>query len=171
MNKLFTLSILFAAMTIVACNKKKEGCTDPEAENYNSTAEVDDESCIYAATAPCGEGINYCFEYNGVTKSGTAILTKQNIEWYIDWDGDTTISEYAGMIFSGDTAGVYYRDTVDANDVHFFFHDTQAGYSPAKEGNMTISVFDTINGLEGTFEFELQDGTSITNGHIYKLAK
>lgn len=39
---LFFLSLTFI---FVSCNKK-QGCTDPIAENYDDQAEVDDESCI-----------------------------------------------------------------------------------------------------------------------------
>jgi len=39
---LFFLSL---SLTITSCNKKP-GCTDQNAENYDSSAEVDDESCV-----------------------------------------------------------------------------------------------------------------------------
>jgi hypothetical protein len=50
--KKLTLILLLGTL-VVSCNKSdppKEGCTDPEALNYNSTAEVDDGSCIYPDT-------------------------------------------------------------------------------------------------------------------------
>jgi hypothetical protein len=39
------LFLLSLALTFVSCNKKP-GCTDPNSENYDDQAEVDDESCI-----------------------------------------------------------------------------------------------------------------------------
>ena len=50
MNKKSILSLaglffLTLSLTFVSCNKK-QGCTDPIAENYDDQAEVDDESCI-----------------------------------------------------------------------------------------------------------------------------
>ncbi len=41
---LFFLSL---SLTFISCNKNP-GCTDPNAENYNDQAEVDDQSCISA---------------------------------------------------------------------------------------------------------------------------
>ena len=48
--------LLITAITIglgsilTSCSKKKEGCTDSTAENYNPDAEKDDGSCTYATT-------------------------------------------------------------------------------------------------------------------------
>ena len=39
------LLLLSLSLTIASCNKKP-GCTDKNSENYDPTAEVDDESCI-----------------------------------------------------------------------------------------------------------------------------
>jgi cytochrome c peroxidase len=43
------LVILIAVSTIFSC-KKKEGCTDPSATNYNMEAEIDNGSCIFNTT-------------------------------------------------------------------------------------------------------------------------
>lgn len=42
--------ILAAGLMLVgtSCDKDTEGCTDPDAENYNKDANVDDGSCTYA---------------------------------------------------------------------------------------------------------------------------
>ncbi|MCG8576087.1 MAG: DUF4856 domain-containing protein [Flavobacteriales bacterium] len=47
MNKSKLLLFVFAgALTFTAC--KKKGCTDPDAENFNSEAEKDDGTCTFA---------------------------------------------------------------------------------------------------------------------------
>lgn len=42
-TSLFTFAILFI---LVSC-KKKEGCTDLDATNYDESAKIDDKSCVY----------------------------------------------------------------------------------------------------------------------------
>jgi hypothetical protein len=39
------LFLLSLSLTFVSCNKRP-GCTDPNSENYDDQAEVDDESCV-----------------------------------------------------------------------------------------------------------------------------
>lgn len=48
-----TLTLLFTltALALIGC-KKKEGCTDPNASNYDSKAKKDDGSCIDPETGP-----------------------------------------------------------------------------------------------------------------------
>ena len=44
MIRLITLLFIFSIFTF-SC--KKEGCTDPQADNYNTNANTDDGSCTY----------------------------------------------------------------------------------------------------------------------------
>ncbi len=46
-NLFICLAITFAIVTTTSCKKKKEGCTDPLSNNYESSAEVYDGSCQY----------------------------------------------------------------------------------------------------------------------------
>ena len=44
------LLLLAAVATIGLASCKKKGCTDPQAANFNSEAQKDDESCNYIPT-------------------------------------------------------------------------------------------------------------------------
>ena len=44
-NTIYFLSFLFISSLMFSC--AKEGCTDPDAENYNSSADKSDGSCTY----------------------------------------------------------------------------------------------------------------------------
>ena len=47
--KMKKIIILLSAITILASCKKETGCTDPTARNFNSSAEVDDGTCVGSA--------------------------------------------------------------------------------------------------------------------------
>ncbi|UTW60875.1 hypothetical protein KFE98_12660 [bacterium SCSIO 12741] len=49
MKKYSILMLLIGALAVFSTGCKKEGCTDPTAENYDSDAKDDDGSCTYAS--------------------------------------------------------------------------------------------------------------------------
>ncbi|MEJ6637343.1 MAG: DUF4856 domain-containing protein [Crocinitomicaceae bacterium] len=75
MKKLLLLLSLIVLVSLASC--KKKGCTDPLANNYNTEAEKDDESCIYDLAPSYSVPSTYTF---------------------MDADGNNTVS------FSGQTA-------------------------------------------------------------------
>ncbi|CAG5087107.1 calcium-binding EGF-like domain-containing protein [Parvicella tangerina] len=53
----FLLTTILVSVSLTITNCKKEGCTDPTATNYNSSAKKNDGSCIYPDPDPC-DGIS-----------------------------------------------------------------------------------------------------------------
>ena len=95
LNLLFLLSVVAATAVLPSCNKQ-EGCTDPNANNYDPDADLEDGSCEYGNPS------------NGTTLAGTLTenqtLTSDEI-WLLDGrvivgDGVTLTIE-AGTIVKG----------------------------------------------------------------------
>lgn len=106
MKKLF---FAVSAMTVLLVSCKKEGCTDPNALNYNAEAKKDDNSCTYAATTKSitlgltglsDLGPNYVYEtwliVNGAPVSvGT---------FTVDASGNLSTSTFSGNVSDVDAA-------------------------------------------------------------------
>ena len=64
MNKVsLTLIGLALCMTFVSC-KRKEGCTDIKATNYDAKAKHDDGTCKYAETKESEYSISFSFKHD-----------------------------------------------------------------------------------------------------------
>ena len=81
------MGMLFVGMTaLVGCKKETSGCTDYAANNYDSSADKDDNSCVY-------DDINAVFTFN-VSSSTPGKVTFVNLSEgadYYEWkfgDGD-----------------------------------------------------------------------------------
>lgn len=62
-------SVVMTVLMVTSCNKK-EGCTNPDATNYDASAEEDDGSCIFADTNdpnPSQSHLNPNLTYGSVT--------------------------------------------------------------------------------------------------------
>ncbi len=105
--KLIIISVL--ALAITAC--KKEGCTDPKANNYNKEAKKDDNSCKYDPTT--GELIdNACKDY----VSGFSIQTPNHGQLQMSFGQGTKFSIMASG--SGtDLSAVWFNSAAKKTDV------------------------------------------------------
>ena len=65
------LIVLMSTMTLTSC--KKEGCTDPNANNYNEDAKTDDGSCTYPTIS-----VNSAGDDGDVTGSGGSATSTHN---------------------------------------------------------------------------------------------
>lgn len=75
MKNLKTISLAALALLFVfgLSSCRKEGCTDPEATNYNSKAKKDDGSCVYDEEDHGGQTLSG--EQTGCLEKGTYIVT------------------------------------------------------------------------------------------------
>ena len=112
---MFSAGILFFA---IAC-KKEEGCTDSDAVNYNSDAEINDESCTYQ-----GKMVLWFDEEtaDSLDNSGVTLIT-----YYIDdeIEGGSNISDFQ------------MSEPECADDVSFTY---KASFGAAKSGMVTYRV-------------------------------
>ncbi len=79
---------LMSTMTLTSC--KKEGCTDPNADNYGDTADKDDGSCTYPTII-----------LNGTTGDGDVTGAGGTASETIDWSNSQPKAEYAMDITAG----------------------------------------------------------------------
>jgi hypothetical protein len=66
--KKIALILLFSTLVLGSCKKEEEGCTYYGADNYDSSAEVDDGSCYYSSHSSSGSTSG---NTSGSTTSGT----------------------------------------------------------------------------------------------------
>jgi len=100
---------LAAACLLLASFQQEEGCTDPEALNYNPEATVDDGSCVFFEDLqPSCDGYTY-----GVVQIGEQVWFAENLRTTTYADG-SDIPEVTGMSeWSGLSSGArcdYYND-------------------------------------------------------------
>jgi hypothetical protein len=73
--QIITLILLSLLMISSSCDKGSEGCTDSDACNYDDTAGVDDNSCMYDVVKDCAGvcGGNAVEDCNGLCGGGSII--------------------------------------------------------------------------------------------------
>ena len=79
--------IMFTLLTVVFFSCGKEGCTDPLATNYDSSAKKEDNSCNYCYTdqvldnsrGECDQTLNFNSLYNETIQGNNRIITANSI--------------------------------------------------------------------------------------------
>tara|TARA_Y100000385_G_scaffold99696_1_gene103071 strand:+ start:222 stop:1211 length:990 start_codon:yes stop_codon:yes gene_type:complete len=79
--------IVFSIVTIFLISCGKEGCKDPLANNYDSSAKKEDNSCLYCFTdqvlddsrGSCDQTLIYSSLYNETTQGNNRIITANSI--------------------------------------------------------------------------------------------
>lgn len=66
--------LLITTVAVLAISCRKEGCTDPAADNYSSKAQKDDGSCTYTLPTPSGYNIPTTYSF---TKDGSSSVNYQ----------------------------------------------------------------------------------------------
>ena len=167
-------ALLFIMLISFSCSRN--GCTDPTANNYDKKAKKDNGTCEYdsqSSTAPCGDGIDFCMEVDGISKSGPAKLNVFNgSEYSVTWFSQDS-SEYCNLyVIDGTSAGDYAITANGGQGTYatFGYHKT-SGYVKGDTGLVTVTQFDTIAGFSGSFNVDLEDGSTIANGHFTEVKK
>ena len=106
-NVLLLLSL--ALFTVASC--KKEGCTDPNAINYDADAKKDDGTCTYLTASPT---LIDCDAYNTSGAQYTLVDLGLPVDYTIDCQivvrGDLTINPGVTIQFTSD-AGIEVVET------------------------------------------------------------
>ncbi|GIV41847.1 MAG: hypothetical protein KatS3mg034_1157 [Vicingaceae bacterium] len=75
---LLILTLIIFTTSILSSCKKKEGCTDPSATNYDPDAKRDDGSCIYPSSSPGTSNPSDPYILGDITSN--TVLTAKNIK-------------------------------------------------------------------------------------------
>jgi hypothetical protein len=125
----FALFLGIVLVAVPSCKKDVEGCTDPDAENYNAEANIDNGGCTYARDKFLG-----AYNVNENCTSGT-------FSYAISVIASTT--ETNGIVISnfGDY-GVNIRATVTG--ANLAINDTQAGITFSGSGSIAGNTLTII---------------------------
>lgn len=161
-KNLFLLIVLLGTIVFSSCSKK-EGCTDPSAENYDPNAEKDNGTCIYKTPTPpvaTSGSVTFTFAHHF---AGTTVID-HNLHApsfsYVNANNDTlSISKLKYLISdirfyksNGDSLVIEGHHFVDLTD------NATLTYAPTFE-----LPFDTYTGI--SFNFGLDSVDNVTNAY------
>ena len=162
-NKFFSyLPIVIATAlitTFASCDDKTQGCTDPEAENYNSEATSNDGTCIYARDKFVGEysGNLNCLGVLSVSLNGETTFNIDESSSGVDKVDITIMTEpilrLEGTI-NGDVMTI--RDTIP--DITA---DPFGTFNLIASGDLTITNQEM--NIAGTLNVVIQSGLTISD--------
>lgn len=157
-SKLLFLFIAFVGFALTGCGDPVQGCTDPDAENYNSEAEESDGSCTYERDKflgnysgeimcgfPVSDGGTFDMEVNeGLSASDQVELVFSNTELPLPTVQATVVGDSIFLIDK------------EVNDVEIsgFVFDVLVGGEGAYQANMSISGIMTLGLLNEDGEVE-----------------
>jgi hypothetical protein len=143
-NVLLLLSL--ALFTVASC--KKEGCTDPNAINYDADAKKDDGTCTYLTASPT---LIDCDAYNTSGAQYTLVDLGLPVDYTIDCQivvrGDLTINPGVTIQFTSD-AGIEVVET---------------GSIAANGGNEKSIVFTGVDKVAGAWAGIFVDANDVKN--------
>ena len=118
-------------------------------------------------SSSCTNGASFCMQYGSITKSGTAIykdlsaLTPNRHRIYFSKGNEQVEMD----LYTNGEATLNIGSGVAEFE---YFDGTKA--SSATSGTVIISKFDLGgDGISGTFELSMDDGTKVSNGHFINI--
>lgn len=151
MKKLHSILLItvigLTSITFTSC--KKEGCTDPNANNYNEEAKKDDGSCIYP-TINMNAGTSGDLSGGGGTASGTQTFTQNSETLGWDMSIDATSGSFQLVVRDADGAVVIDKTLTAGSGAQ----DASGTSSIGTTGTWTTTVILTdFNGV-GDYSFQ-----------------
>lgn len=140
----FSVTLIMATLFTTSCTKK-QGCTDPDADNYDVTAEVYDGSCNFSGRV--------VFWYNETAAAGLVIAGITSLTYYLD-----------GVIVGSSAPSVYWTCSPECGQTGSITVNKDLGsvksrpYTFRVEDQYNIAVWDDIINFEANtcIKFELR---------------
>jgi hypothetical protein len=121
-----------------------------------------------AGSGDCPSGSNFCMQYAGVQKSGTASFRVISASRYrISWEKNAgNTYEQVELDIYGNAAGTFAIDTTYAAGTAGFeyFSTNPNALEQGVSGSVQVSSFDPNGGVSGTFSVTTANGIKITKG-------
>jgi hypothetical protein len=151
----FLLLLSFLTLVLVGC-KKEEGCTDDLALNYDPTAEVDDNSCLYANEDEVVviNGVSYSKISGDITEdktltndtkwllsggvfvqSGVTLTIKEGTKIY----GDNSVTSFLSILQGGKISAIGTKDEP------IVFTSIESNPQAGDWGGIIVNGYATIN--------------------------
>lgn len=139
--KFFTMAFLATAFCLFSACRKTEGCTDPEALNYNADAEESDGTCVYSNVK--SETITVFFEdWQSVTGEINADFWSFRKE--VDLLSESVYNEGAVLCYK------MHNDVVTALPYSINFGNNSTEHWSFQHTTDTLRVYFTTEGFQAT---------------------
>ncbi len=144
-----------------------QGCTDPEACNFNPNAVCDDESCTYLDCLGCTDPEACNFDPEAIIDNGSCVMP---VVYYIDSDGDGFGAPNSGTEFCEDPGPGWVLNDIDCDDDNPLVYPGAPGTAEGIDNNCN-GVIDPSEELptECMGDFD-GDGLITTNDLLMLLA-